>query len=120
MWHKKRVVSVFVSLALIAALLLPTQAHAARMAVTLGVDRYYGEIFIGGVHPTTPQVVSAWINGVKYAETTSGSIQGQSVWEFLIDVPPDDPGTVPIEGGMNGDTILFKIAGFNATPTSPF
>ncbi|MFQ5859792.1 MAG: FG-GAP-like repeat-containing protein, partial [Anaerolineae bacterium] len=37
---------------------------------------------------------------------------------YLLDVPGDDPDTPAIEGGREGESITFQVAGFDATPLS--
>ena len=59
--------------------------------------------------------VSAWINGVKYAETQSQIDSGDSV--YAIDVPGDDLETPGVEGGVEGDTIVFKVGDSTAGQT---
>ncbi len=59
--------------------------------------------------------VSAWINGVKYAETESQMDSGDSV--YAIDVPGDDLETTEVEGGVEGDTIVFKVGDSTASQT---
>jgi len=59
--------------------------------------------------------VSAWINGVKYAETQSQMDAGDSV--YAIDVPGDDPETTEVEGGVEGDTVVFKVGDSTASQT---
>jgi len=59
--------------------------------------------------------VSAWINGVKYAETRSQMDAGDSV--YAIDVPGDDPETTEVEGGVEGDIVVFKVGDSTADQT---
>lgn len=60
-------------------------------------------------------IVSAWINGVKYAETESQMDSGDSV--YAIDVPGDDLETPGVEGGVEGDSIVFKVGDSTASQT---
>jgi hypothetical protein len=66
-------------------------------------SRFYGAIQQGGGPVPDGTVVSAWVNGNKVAESTTQTHLGQSV--FAIEVPPDTPSN---EGGVNGDTVVFK------------
>ena len=60
--------------------------------------------------------VSAWINGVKYAETQSQMDAGDSV--YAIDVPGDDPDTTGVvEGGVEGNTVVFKVGDSTSSQT---
>lgn len=52
--------------------------------------------------------VTAWIDGVRYASAAAIIHEGNSVYAF--DVPGDDPSTLDvIEGGTQGQTIIFRI-----------
>ena len=50
--------------------------------------------------------ISAWIDGVKYAETPA-FLSGE-VSVYCLDVPGDIRDTTRIEGGREGDTIRFR------------
>ena len=74
---------------------------------------FYGLAEENGASVPIGTVISAWINGVKYAETACISYNGKSV--YSLDVPADDPGTPGItEGGIEGDVVLFKIGDIEA------
>ena len=61
--------------------------------------------------------VSAWINGIQYANTETIIHDGQS--KYIIDVPGDDPSTPGvIEGGEPGDVITFKVGNLVAPETA--
>ncbi len=115
MRHRLRVLSISISLAMLLLGLLAFSVYA-----DYGACRYWGTLKVNGVNPTSAQKVSAWINGVKYAEVMSGSLQGQNPWDYLIDIPADNLQTLPpqIEGGKTGDTVLFKVEGIDANPTT--
>jgi len=77
---------------------------------------FRGTVKWDGTNVPAGTVVSAWINGVKYAETQSQMYQGNSV--YAINVPGDDPETTGVvEGGVEGDTIVFKVGDSTASPT---
>ena len=52
-------------------------------------------------------IISAWINGVKYAEAPVILNNGDTY--YSLDVPGDDSSTPGIEGGVQGDVIHFQI-----------
>jgi len=60
-----------------------------------------------GINVSPGIVVSAWINGVKYAETPVQTYLGNSV--YALNVPGDDPDTPEVEGGVEGNTVVFKV-----------
>jgi hypothetical protein len=76
---------------------------------------FHGTVKRDGTNVAEGTVVSAWINGVKYAETQSQMYQGNSV--YAINVPGDDPDTTQVEGGVEGNTIVFKVGDSTASPT---
>ncbi len=77
---------------------------------------FYGLVEENGASVPVGTVISAWINGVQYAETGCLSYDGNSV--YAMDVPADDPGTPgTIEGGLEGDSVVFKIGGIEANQT---
>ena len=78
---------------------------------------FYGTVQINGENVEEGTVISAWIEGVQYASTTTIFHEGVSV--FAIDVPGDDPTTGGvIEGGTKDQTIVFKIGEIEADETA--
>lgn len=76
---------------------------------------FYGTVTDNGQNVPNGTPVSAWINGVKYAETTTfmTTINSQQVSVYTLTVPGDDPSTPDvIEGGNEGDTIVFRVNGY--------
>lgn len=72
----------------------------------------WGTVTINGTLATDWVIVEARIGGVAYATThTSGG-----GW-YALDVVGDDPDTPQKDGGMPGDTVLFYVAGYLATPS---
>jgi hypothetical protein len=77
---------------------------------------FYGLAEENGASVPLGTVISAWINGVQYAET--GCILYNGISVYSMDVPADDPGTLGItEGGIEGDLVIFKIGGIEANQT---
>jgi len=69
---------------------------------------FWGEVKVNGANVPEGTVVTAWIEGVQYASTTTIFHEGNSVYAF--DVPGDDPSTLDvIEGGTQGQAIVFRI-----------
>jgi len=96
------------------ALLLTTIAPAAADEPPRLPSGFYGTATINDGNVPNGTLVSAWINAVKYAETSTftTTINSQQVSVYTIEVPGDDPSTVPIEGGNENDLIVFKIDGY--------
>lgn len=77
---------------------------------------FHGVLQVNGENVPAGTEVTAWINGVQYSSVLSLMYEGDSV--YAIDVPGDDLSTTEvIEGGVAGDTIIFKIDGVEATQT---
>ena len=60
--------------------------------------------------------MTAWVNGTQFAETQTFLDGAASV--YRLDVPGDDPDTPGVEGGRDGDSVRFKVAGFDADQTA--
>ena len=73
---------------------------------------FYGTVTLDGVSVPERTVVSAWINGVQYAEVATTVTNGDAT--FVLDVPGDDPNTPQVEGGREGQVIIFEVAGYAA------
>ena len=69
---------------------------------------FYGTVKANSANVPVGTPVTALINGVPYAATTVTLYLSDTV--YSLDVPGDDP-TTPgvIEGGREGDTIVFRI-----------
>ena len=77
------------------------QAAAAPDAPPLPAV-FYGAATLDDANVAPGTLVSAWIGGVKYAETPVLFVDGHSV--YRIDVPGDDPDTPGgVEGGQEGE-----------------
>lgn len=66
---------------------------------------FYGEVTIGGVSATDGTIVSAEIDDVEYASTTT------SGGEYVLEVPGEDPAESGKQGGEPGDTVVLKVNG---------
>jgi hypothetical protein len=75
---------------------------------------FWGTVKFDGANVAAGTVVSAKINGIQFASTiiNLGDIY------YSLDIPGDDPDTPgTIEGGVQGDTIVFYIGTIKATQT---
>lgn len=99
---------------------------AALLIITIAVGQvlasppplpssFYGTITINGENVAPGVSVSAWINGVKVINEDTLLYKETSV--YAIDVPGDDPSTPEIEGGVNGDEVVFYIGTQRADQT---
>ena len=99
---------ILLALSLLLAIVLPVMADEPPRLPS----GFYGTAKQNGANVPNGTIVSAWINSVKYAETTTflTTINSVQVSVYTITVPGDDPSTSGvIEGGNEGDTIVFKI-----------
>jgi hypothetical protein len=79
---------------------------------------FWGTIKVDGASVPVGTVVSAMINGVIYATYTinpASIVDGETY--YSLDVPGEDTDTAGIQGGVEGDTILFFIGSVQATQT---
>ncbi|MES1243091.1 MAG: FG-GAP-like repeat-containing protein, partial [Acidobacteriota bacterium] len=104
---------------LFGALLLALTVTLAGGAPPPRPSSFYGTVTVGGAggsNAAAGTVVSAWIGGVRFAETAVVVADGLSV--YRLDVPGDIPGTAAVEGGQSGQTIAFKVAGAQVPQTA--
>jgi hypothetical protein len=102
--------TLFVILALAVSSVTPALAIPPIPSPFYGTVKLNGNNVPNGVH------VRATINGVAYADTLTLSYLSDSVYSLIV--PGDDPATVGIiEGGVQGDTIIFTVDGNISTPT---
>ena len=73
---------------------------------------FYGQVKVNGQNVPVGTIVQAFINGTAYAETRSLTYQGNSV--YSLNVPGDQAETASIEGGVEGDTVQFRVGGIFA------
>lgn len=70
---------------------------------------FYGLVQENGDDVPDGTIVSASIGGTTYAQTSTQTYQGSSVYTLIV--PGDDPTTAGIEGGVDGDLVTFIVAG---------
>lgn len=104
------------------ALLLLSPAHAVFTPIKFP-HSIYGKAYIGGLPAPAGTTVSCYINGAQHLSgSQSGATPDASVLaggSYIVNVGGDD-GTLPKEGGLNGDTITFAINGEMALQTATF
>jgi hypothetical protein len=77
---------------------------------------FYGTVKLNGANVPLGTLVSARINGVQYASTTVLIYQGNTV--YSLDIPGEDTDVPGIQGGSEGDTIVFFIGSIQASQTA--
>jgi len=85
-------------------------------AATPSPASFYGTVKINGENVPEGTIIRAIINGQVVATTQAILFQGHTVYD--IDVPADNPNTTIVEGGQEGDTIRFLLAGFLVRETA--
>jgi hypothetical protein len=76
---------------------------------------FYGTVKVNGTNVPDGTLIKALINGQAYAEKQTQTIQGDSM--YVLNISGDDPETTVVEGGRDGDTIVFSIGGTQAAQT---
>ncbi len=100
----------------ILAFLLALPIMGTALAAPPPPHSSYGTVKVNGTNVTNG-TITAWINGTQYGTVATQMWNGDSV--YSIDVPGDDSDTPDIiEGGVAGDTIIFKIDGQEAEQTA--
>ncbi|MGB9592698.1 MAG: hypothetical protein ACPL7R_01010, partial [Anaerolineae bacterium] len=105
--QNKRRIGFVLALFLLLSIALPAAADQPPRLPSA----FYGTVKLNGANVPNGTLVSAWINGVKYAETTTfmTTINSEQVSVYTITVPGDDPSTSGVEGGNEGDTVVFRV-----------
>jgi len=75
---------------------------------------YSGTVRLDGVAPGGGVNVTASIGSLSWSTTT---FQAAGDTWYQIDVPGDDPDNPGKDGGEPGDTITFRVGGYNASPS---
>ncbi len=99
--------SCFISLVL--AIILSLSLAAPVMAVPQIPHAFYGTVTVGDGPAPNGVLISAKIGGVEYATTTT--LDGKYGYSPTFKVGADDSDTPEVEGGVEGDTIVFYIEG---------
>jgi PKD repeat protein len=68
---------------------------------------FYGTVMVNGAYISDGTIISAWIDGNKYAEVGTSNFEGKTV--YTIKILADNSDTVEKDGGEEGDTVVFKI-----------
>ncbi len=76
---------------------------------------FYGTVKVNGENVPDGTLVRALIDGQVYAEVKSQTYQGDSV--YTLDIPGDDSSTAVVEGGHEGDTVVFNVGGATTDQT---
>ena len=100
---------------LVTVLLGLSLAGAVQAAPPPLPSSFYGTVEVDGANVPGGTIISAWIDGVQYAQGTTSFYAGDSV--YGIDVPGDHPDTPEKDGGVDGDTITFRIGDLGADQT---
>jgi len=99
------------------AIVLLLASAWAVLAVPPLPSSFHGTVQVNGANVPVGTTVSAWINKVKYAETTASLYAGDTVYSLVVE--GDDPQTSDIvEGGRQGDTVVFCIGDHVADQTA--
>jgi hypothetical protein len=103
-----------ISAAILCLALIWTPAGA--LAIPLLPASFYGVVRVNNANLPDGTLIEALINGVVYASTQTMTFEGNSV--FTLDIPGDDPVTPVVDGGVDGDTIPFRVSGILADQTA--
>jgi hypothetical protein len=105
----RHLVSIVILLGIGSASLLAFQPVLAFPSLP---STFYGTVKVNGANVTDGTLVQASIQGKIITEIQTQTYKDDSF--YSLDVPADDPDTLAIEGGQEGDTITFIIGGIVA------
>lgn len=112
---KVRVIGLVIILFIVSSALLPSMAvgDIGRFC------RFHGPVTVDGQNVPHGTVVTVWLEDpyVGPWTTTTYTRWGQS-W-YLIDIPPDETSTPAKEGGVDGETVYFRVTYDGSTLPAP-
>jgi hypothetical protein len=82
---------------------------SSALAVPALPSSFYGKVKMNNANVLDGTVVEAFIGDRMVAQGYSQTYQGDSF--YALDVPGDNPDTMVIDGGREGETITFKLGG---------
>jgi hypothetical protein len=74
---------------------------------------FYGTVTLNGANVPDGTLVQALIHDKVVANSQTQTYQGDSV--YSLDISGDDTSSAAVEGGVDGDTISFRIGGIQAS-----
>jgi len=100
------------------ALLLITNSFTFTSAV-IEDSGFYGCVYIDDVTGPSGAVVTAWVDGVNWANDSNGLVWSTSrgCWLYQLYIPVDDPQDQEDSGAINGHNVTFKVNGLSANET---
>lgn len=76
---------------------------------------FHGTVKVNKANVEDGTLIEAMINGQVFAQCYAQTYNGDSV--FVLNIPGDDSSTATIDGGKEGDTVLFRIGGIQVSQT---
>jgi hypothetical protein len=101
--------------ALLGICLVSLLATGTALAFPPLPSSFYGTVKVNGANVPDGTPVKAVIDGQTYGEAQTQTYQGDSV--YSLDIKGDDLDTSAIDGGKEGDTIVFMIGKETAEQT---
>ena len=110
---KVRTITLLATAAMLAVLLLPSAVLAHEFC------RFYGPVTVHGQNMPPGTVVSAWLEDPYIGPWTSTMYDHHGVTWYRLDVPRDNPATPGKEGGVEGETVYFRVTYDCANVSAP-
>jgi hypothetical protein len=76
---------------------------------------FHGTVKVNGGNVSVGTSVTAWINGIQQGATTAIIYQGDTV--YSMDIGADNTETPAVDGGIEGQTVIFHIGDLVADQT---
>lgn len=106
------------ALVALGVLLAALTGSAGLAGVPARWSGFYGAVRLDGASVPAGTAVSAWLDGLKFAEVTTSLAGGDSVYYLLL--PADDPETPQVEGGRPERPVFFRIAEHETAQLAPW
>jgi hypothetical protein len=88
---------------------------SSAQAIPALPSSFFGTVKLNNANVLDGMVIQAFIGDRMIAQGYTQMYQGESV--YSLDLPGDNTDTVIIDGGREGDTITFKVAGIASHET---
>lgn len=108
----KILIGILAMLMITQTIVLTADTSDAQKTVPPQPHNFAGYVYNGTSYAPVGVNLTAEIDGTQYAVTTTFDWSGATV--YTIDVPGDDGETDIKDGGVSGDTIIFRVDGYYA------
>ena len=98
--------------------MINTQEFLSKHLIRITILVILGYSLSASAHPEMPHTFYGYIPDASDGQIVTATVNNISIssivlegWYVNLDVPADDPETLELEGGRNGDIIYFSVDG---------